>query len=90
MTQRRPQESDVAKKLAGETTKQGRMAWRSSYDTSASILLNSLNWDNLSTRRKKLKATLMFKIIKGLSRRTCRIYLASVVHRKTEEILRLS
>ena len=28
---------------------------------------NRLNWDNLSTRRKKLKATLMFKIIKGLS-----------------------
>ena len=40
---------------------------RSSYDTSASILLNRFNWDNLSTRRKKLKATLMFKIIKGLS-----------------------
>ena len=40
---------------------------RSSYDTSASILLNRLNWENLSTQRKKLKATLMFKIIKGLS-----------------------
>ena len=42
---------------------------RSRYDTSASILLhvNRLNWDNLSTRRKKLKATLMLKIIKGLS-----------------------
>ena len=39
---------------------------KSSYDTSASILLNRLNWDNLSTPRKKLKATLMFKIIKGL------------------------
>ena len=38
-----------------------------SYDTSASILLNRLDWDNLSTRRKKLKATLMLKIIKGLS-----------------------
>ena len=33
----------------------------------ASILLNRLNWDDLSTRRKKLKAKLMFQIIKGLS-----------------------
>ena len=32
-----------------------------------SILLYRLNWGNLSTRRKKLQATLMFKIIKGLS-----------------------
>ena len=46
-----------------------RVIIRSSYDTSPSILLNRLNWDNLSTltRRKKLKATLMLKIIKGLS-----------------------
>ena len=44
-----------------------RVITRSSYDTSASILLNRLSWHNLSTQRKKLKATLMFKIIKGLS-----------------------
>ena len=35
---------------------------RSRYDTSASFLLNRLNWDDLITRRQKLKATLMFKI----------------------------
>lgn len=40
---------------------------RSSYDTSASFLLNRLHWDNLSTRQKKLKAMLMFKTIKGLA-----------------------
>ena len=44
-----------------------RVITRSSYETSASIILKRLNWDNLSTRRKKLMATLMFKIIKGLS-----------------------
>ena len=33
---------------------------RSSYDTSASFLLNRLQLDNLSTRQKKLKAMLMF------------------------------
>jgi len=58
-----------------------RVITRSSYDTSASFLLNRLHWDNLSTRQRKLKATLMFKTIKALSpRRTCKNYLASAVH----------
>lgn len=39
----------------------------SSYATIASFLLNRLHWDNLSTRRKKLKAMLMLKTIRGLS-----------------------
>ena len=56
--------SDKLQKLQNRAA---RVITRSSYDTSASILLNRLNWHNLYTRRKKLKATLMFKIIKGLS-----------------------
>ena len=56
--------SDKLQKLQNRAA---RVITRSSYDTSASILLNRLNWDNLSTRRKKLKATLMLKIINGLS-----------------------
>ena len=56
--------SDKLQKLQNRAA---RVITRSSYDTSASILLNRLNWDNLSTRRKKLKAMLMLKIIKGLS-----------------------
>ena len=44
-----------------------RVITGSSYDTSTSFLLKRLHWDNLSTRRKKLKAMLMFKTIKGLS-----------------------
>ena len=56
--------SDKLQKLQNRAA---RVIARSSYDTSASILLIRLNWHNLSTRRKKLKATLMFKIIKGLS-----------------------
>ena len=40
---------------------------RSSYGTSASFLLNVLNWDDLITRRQKLKAILMFKTIKVLT-----------------------
>ena len=38
---------------------------RSSYDTNASVLLNALQLDNLYVRRRKLKAQLMFKILKG-------------------------
>ena len=57
----------LSDKLQKLQNKAARVITRSSYDTSASILLNRLNWDNLSTRRKKLKATLMFKIIKGPS-----------------------
>ena len=44
-----------------------RTITRSNYDTSASFLLNRLNWDDLITRRQKLKATLMFKTINGLT-----------------------
>ena len=72
--------SDNLQKLQNRAA---RVITRSSYDTSASILLNRVNWDNLSTRRKKLKATLMFKIIKGLSQSICWIYLASVVQSTT-------
>ena len=38
---------------------------RSNYDTSATFLLNLLNWYDLTTRRQKLKALLMFKTING-------------------------
>ena len=38
---------------------------RANYDASAGILLDTLHWDNLSLRRKKLKADLMFKTLKG-------------------------
>ena len=60
-------ERSVSGKLQKLQNRAARVITRSSYDSSASILLNRLNWDNLSTSRKTLKAALMFKIIKGLS-----------------------
>ena len=42
-----------------------RVITRSSYDTSASGLLDSLQLDKLSLGRKELKTNLMFKILKG-------------------------
>ena len=42
-----------------------RVITRSSYDANASVLLNALQLDNLYVRRRKLKAQLMFKILKG-------------------------
>ena len=44
-----------------------RVITRSGYDVSAKHLLISVRLDNLTKRRKKLKATLMFKILNGLA-----------------------
>ena len=42
-----------------------RIITRSSYDADSGALLTLLQLDNLSIRRKKIKAQLMFKILKG-------------------------
>ena len=47
------------------TNRAARVIMRSSYDTDASVLLDSLRWDNLSLRRQKLKLGLMFKTLKS-------------------------
>ena len=44
-----------------------RVITKSSYDTSSRLLLNSLGWDNLSCRRAKQKANLMYKCINNLA-----------------------
>ena len=44
-----------------------RVITKSSYDTSSRFLLNSLGWDNLSVRRAKQKANLMYKFINNLA-----------------------
>ena len=55
----------LSDKLQKLQTRAARIITTSSYDTSVSFLLNSLHRDKLSIRRKKLKAILMFKTIKG-------------------------
>ena len=44
-----------------------RVITTSSHDTSSRFLLNSFGWDNLSVRRAKKKAHLMYKCIKHLA-----------------------
>ena len=44
-----------------------RVITKSSYDTSSRLLLTSLGWDNLSSRRAKQKANLMYKCINNLA-----------------------
>ena len=44
-----------------------RVITKSGYDTSSRFLLNSLGWDNLSVRRVKQKANLMYKCINNLA-----------------------
>ena len=42
-----------------------RIVMQASYNASAGVLFDVLHWDNLSLRRKKFKANLMFKILNG-------------------------
>ena len=56
--------SDKLQKLQNRAA---RAITRSNYDTSVTFLLNLLNWDDLITRRQKLKAILMFKTINGFT-----------------------
>ena len=44
-----------------------KRAWEPHYETSSTFLLNSLGWDNLSVRRAKQKANLMYKCINNLA-----------------------
>ena len=57
----------LSDKLQKLQSRAARAITRSNYDTSATFLLNLLNWDDLTTRRLKLKAILMFKTINGLT-----------------------
>ena len=55
----------LSMKIQKQQNRAVRVITQSSYDTNASDLLNALNLDNLYIRRRKLKAQLMFKILKG-------------------------
>ena len=55
----------LSTKLQKLQNRAARVIMRSSYDTDASVLLDSLRWDNLSLRRQKLKLGLMFKTLKS-------------------------
>ena len=59
--------SEKLQKLQKLQNRAIRVIAKSSYDTSPRFLLNSLAWDNLSVRRDKQKANLMYKCIKNLA-----------------------
>ncbi|XP_028417952.1 uncharacterized protein LOC114542649 [Dendronephthya gigantea] len=54
-------------KLQKLQNRAGRVITKSGYDASSSDLFTKLGWDNLSTRRKKHKAEIMFKILNDLT-----------------------
>ena len=56
----------LSKKLQKLQNRAARVITKSTYDTSAKPLLNSLNWDDLATRRKKQLLISVFKSIHGL------------------------
>ena len=61
----------LTQQLSGKLQKLQKRAIRvntkSSYDTSSRFLLNSLGWVNLSVRRAKQRANLMYKCINNLA-----------------------
>ena len=57
----------LSDKLQKQQNRAVRLITKSSYDTSFRYLLNSLGWDNLSTRRAKQKANLMYKCTNNLA-----------------------
>ena len=56
----------LSKKLQKLQNRAARVITKSTYDTSVKPLLNSLNWDDLATRRKKQLLISVFKSIHGL------------------------
>ena len=52
----------LSNKLQKMENRAARVITRSNYDASAGYLLQNLHWDNISVRRKKLKAILMLKL----------------------------
>ena len=44
-----------------------RVLIHTSYDADANQLLKELGWDNLETRRQKLKAEMVYKSVNGLA-----------------------
>ena len=59
--------SEKLQKLQKLQNRADRVITKSSYNTNSSYLLNSLGWDNLSVRRTKQKANLMYKFVNKLA-----------------------
>ena len=57
----------LSEKLQKPQNRAIRVITKSSYDTNSRYLLNSLGWDNLSVRRAKQKANLIYKFINYLA-----------------------
>ena len=57
----------LSEKLQRLQNRIARVMAKSSYDTNSSYLLNPFSWDNLSVRRAKQKANLMYTCINKLA-----------------------
>ena len=57
----------LSEKLQKLQNRAARVITKLSYNTNSSYLLNSLSWDNLSVRRTKQKANLMYKCVNKLA-----------------------
>ena len=57
----------LSEKLQKLQNRAARVITKSSYNTNSNYLLNSLSWDNLSVRRTKQKANLMYNCVYKLA-----------------------
>ena len=79
--------NQLSEKLQKLQNRAARVILKANYETSPSMLLEILNWDTLSIRRKKLKALIMFKSLNKLAP----VYLQDLfIERSTEYNLRNS
>ena len=59
--------SYLCEKLQKLQNRAARVILQAKYEANSSLLLETLKWDRLSLRRKKQKATMMFKSLNGLA-----------------------
>ena len=75
----------LSNKMQKLQNRAARIITKSKYDSSATQLLESLHWDDLSKRRKKHKVFLIYQILNGLATQ----YLRNIfTNRATPYILR--
>ena len=59
--------SYLCEKLQKLQNRAARVILQAKYEANSSLLLETLKWDRLSLRRRKQKATMMFKSLNGLA-----------------------
>ena len=82
--------SYLCEKLQKFQNRAARVILQANCEINSSLLLETLKWDKLSSRRRKQKAIMMFKSLNGLAQCTCKIYSVSETQTMTCVMLSVS